>query len=929
MADGKVIIDTSVDSKGAVSDINGMESKVKAPLKRIAALMTVAFSIKAITSFAKEAEKLYETQLTQETKLATIMKQRMGANGKQIQQVKDLASEQQQLGVIGDEVQLAGAQQIATFLNEKKSLESLIPAMNNLIAQQYGYNATAESAKNIGNLFGKVMQGQTTALKRVGITFTEAEEKVLKYGNEQQRAAMLSQVITNNVGNMNSALANTPFGQQQQLSNTIGDIKENFGQAFINIKTLFLPALNVLAGIANKASLAFISLSKALASTFGIDLSNNQALASGVQQQSEGADALADGMNDVANSTKKANKQAKAGVRAFDNLVNIQTNKDESSSEKVSSTSGSAKKSSSTVSNVQPLDNTANMVDSIKLKLKELKNSIDNLFGSSKLTTSAKQLASSVIFSLSRIGTSTISIGKSIGMNIFNGAKSYFDQNKDFISDNLSKTFGNISGISINFANLSESIADILVVLRGPEATSITESFIEIFANSKIGVITLLSSIAKDISDLFTKPIVDNTGKIKTAFKGLLTFVEPIMKTLSDAVTNTWTKINDIYDTYISPAFDNFTQAVSDTLGAFLDMWNTYLAPILSEIATEFSSLWSEYIQPVVDNVITFIGKVVDMVSALWSNVLLPFVQWVISNAGPYIAGAIKGIWDILKGFVKNVAQVAKSVIDVFSSIVTFLTDIFKGDWNKAWEDIKGIVKSVVDLIGSIISGFVDSISGVAKGIGDAFDGAWQSIKLAFDLDKVGKFFSDIWSGIKGAFSNVAKWFEDTFSAAWKSVKDVFSTGGEVFLGIKDGIIKGLGNVINKLISGINSVIKVPFDALNKALRTIKDVDILGVKPFDWVEEIAIPKIPSIKLATGAVLPPNKPFLATVGDQKHGTNVEAPLDTIVQAMNIALAKNGNNSGGDIVINIDGNEVFRVVQNKANEFTKRTGLEAFA
>ena len=91
MADGKVVIDTSVDSKGAVNDINGMESKVKVPLKRIASLIAVAFSAKAIADFAKEAESLYETQLTQEVKLATIMKQRMGSTDKQIQQVKDLA----------------------------------------------------------------------------------------------------------------------------------------------------------------------------------------------------------------------------------------------------------------------------------------------------------------------------------------------------------------------------------------------------------------------------------------------------------------------------------------------------------------------------------------------------------------------------------------------------------------------------------------------------------------------------------------------------------------------------------------------------------------------------------------------------------------------------------------------------------------------
>lgn len=171
----------------------------------------------------------YAVQEIAETKLATVMQQRMGASDAEIQSIKDLASAQQEIGVIGDEVQLSGAQQVATFLKEKASLESLIPAMNNLLAQQKGLNATTGDAVQIGNLMGKAMMGQVDALKRVGITFTEAEANVMKYGTEQERAAMLAQIITNNVGEMNAELAQTESGKQQQLANTIGDVKEQIG----------------------------------------------------------------------------------------------------------------------------------------------------------------------------------------------------------------------------------------------------------------------------------------------------------------------------------------------------------------------------------------------------------------------------------------------------------------------------------------------------------------------------------------------------------------------------------------------------------------------------------------------------------------------------------------------------------------------------
>ena len=181
----------------------------------------------------KDLADAYAVQEMAETKLSTIMRQRMGATDKEIQSIKELASAQQEIGVIGDEVQLSGAQQIATFLNEKASLETLFPAMNNLLAQQKGLNATTQDAVTVGNLMGKVMQGQTSALTRVGITFTKAEEAVLKYGTEQERAAMLAQVITNNVGEMNAQLAQTESGKQQQLVNTLGDMKEELG-AMVN-----------------------------------------------------------------------------------------------------------------------------------------------------------------------------------------------------------------------------------------------------------------------------------------------------------------------------------------------------------------------------------------------------------------------------------------------------------------------------------------------------------------------------------------------------------------------------------------------------------------------------------------------------------------------------------------------------------------------
>ena len=199
-------------------------------------IQNVIGGLQQLSGVLREYSAANAVQVEVETKLATVMRQRMEASEADIDAIKQLASAQQELGVIGDEVQLAGAQQIATFLSQRSSLEALIPAMNDLLAQQKGLKTTGEDAVTVANLMGKAMQGQASALRRVGITFTAAQEQVLKYGNESQRAAMLAEVITDNVGHMNAELAKTDAGKAQQMANAIGDIKEVVGSWFESIE---------------------------------------------------------------------------------------------------------------------------------------------------------------------------------------------------------------------------------------------------------------------------------------------------------------------------------------------------------------------------------------------------------------------------------------------------------------------------------------------------------------------------------------------------------------------------------------------------------------------------------------------------------------------------------------------------------------------
>lgn len=234
-------------------------------------------SISELQGILNDLTEAYQVQLIAETQLDTIMRQRMGSTNAEIQSVKELCAAQQELGVIGDEVQLSGAQQMATFLKQKESLDTLIPAMNNLVAQQNGLNATTQDAVSIGNMMGKAMQGQTEVLQRVGITFDETQKQVLQYGTETERAAMLAEVITANVGNMNTELAKTDAGKQKQLENTLGDIKEQLGsmvQGAMPFVTITAQTMLCVAGCVK-----LITSLKALSAAFSLTAIKGLALA--------------------------------------------------------------------------------------------------------------------------------------------------------------------------------------------------------------------------------------------------------------------------------------------------------------------------------------------------------------------------------------------------------------------------------------------------------------------------------------------------------------------------------------------------------------------------------------------------------------------------------------------------------------------------
>ena len=610
---------------GVQSQANNAGSKISNSFSKIAKVVGTAFSVAMITRFSKECVSAANIQTEAETKLTTVMRQRMSASNKAISSVKNYASALQETGVVGDEVQLAGAQQLSTFLKTDDALKKLMPAMNNLAVQQNGVNVTSESMVNIGNLMGKVMQGQTSALTRVGITFSDAQAQVLKYGNEEQRAAMLSQVITDNVGNMNKALANTPAGRIQQLKNSFGDMQETLGRGLNNV---FSPMLGFLTKIVTKLSQVASGFENLTKKIFGD--SNSEQSSAGMNNLSTGADdatASVDNNTKAINNNAKAKKKAERSLANFDKL-NVLT---KTSTSTTTSSNPSTSNSSNLPKNINN-NNTANKaIDRVLNKWKSVINSIKNTLG--------------------KIKSALIAIGKS-WVNVWkNGTGEKILSN---IRKLLKHCIDNIGFIADAFTKAWE---------KGNLGNQVVQSILDRF-NS---LIELIDVIAKDFGEVWNEGV---GVRIWTNILKTIRNCNNAVTTLREKVIKAWNKNN-----LGKKIWKDILGIVEDITGWLADMSQIHLDWLESlDLYPVMSSV--EGLTRAFRKLLKAVGE---KLKGAYKGVLLPFAKWTIEKAVPKLVDALGEALEFVSSVVSKIPKslllgVASGITAIGSAVLMFKT---------------------------------------------------------------------------------------------------------------------------------------------------------------------------------------------------------------------------------------------------------------
>ena len=278
-----------------------------------------------------------------------------------------------------------------------------------------------------------------------------------------------------------------------------------------------------------------------------------------------------------------------------------------------------------------------------------------------------------------------------------------------------------------------------------------------------------------------------------------------------------------------------------------------------------------------------------------WAKEVLMLFGIALAAVGAVILGAPALVAGVIAGIVAAVATMAVVIHEHWEEIKQWFLDLWAG---------------IQEVAGTIAEWFN---SNVIQPVAGFFKGLWEGIQQAA---------SSVWEAVKGVWSAASEWFSQHVT---QPLAAAFDAAGSAVKGAVNGLLSNVEGMINAIIKGVNWLIS----QMNKISFDVPDwVPGIGGNSFG----INIPSISEVKLprlARGAVIPPNREFLAVLGDQRSGTNIEAPVSEIEAAVARALQRVGAAGGNralTVILQVDRRELGRVVYELNREETQRVGVQ---
>lgn len=734
-----------------------------------------------------------------------------------------------------------------------------------------------------------------------------------------------------------------------------------------SLATAFAPILSVVAPILSKF-IDMLSTAASYVSMFFSFLSGKSTYTKAIAVQKDYAGSLKDtasGAKDAADGTKEAAEAAEEYLSPLDDINKMDKQDSGSGSGGSGGGGGGAGGGSGPLFEEVPIDNKfASLLDSVLDKLKQIRDifmdgfwdglgdykpvleelkkdlksigeHIKDIFTDKNVQEAVKRFATLFIYNMGKTVGSFVSIGLTIAANVVGGIESYLEENTDRIKKWLVRMFDLGSEISIIVGNLSATIAEIFQQTFGSQtAQNITGNIIGIFTTAFGEIILLATSFAKDVMDAIATPIIENKDKIIEAINNTLKPIEEITQSIEDFVQKLADKLTELYDEHIGPFINDVGSGLSEIGGTLLDTYNQYIAPILDQWAQKFDEVLNGPVGDAIDHIIDEIGRLIDGLNWLWNNVLIPLIQWLIENVIPVLAPIVAWIGDTLLSIVASVTGMADSVLKQLDGIIQFLTGVFTGDWAKALSGILLYVEGFKQNI-NIIFNFIKNqiLDPLSKWLDGVFKVDWVK-----DFGVIGDYMNawlaniqNIVAAVKQAFSGIVDFVNGVLSGdwqqAWDGIKNIFGGAWNGMLAIIKSPINGIIGLMNGLLRAAQIMQNGVANALNKMNISVPSwvTSLTGVSSIGFhISKWSAPHIPY--LAQGAVIPPNKEFMAVLGDQKSGNNIEAPESLIRK---IVREETGNSSRKiEVPVYLNRRQIAKAVLEEGKNMRTQTGRNPF-
>lgn len=599
--------------------------------------------------------------------------------------------------------------------------------------------------------------------------------------------------------------------------------------------------------------------------------------------------------------------------------------------------------------------------DGIKKDLGSIWKSLKDIFADPEVTKAANNFLDSYAYAIGQVAGSFARIGLTIAQNIIGGIEKFLKQNVQRIKNYLIDMFNIGAEIAQIGGNLATAFADVFSVFGGETAQQITADLIGIFAEIGMVLTETAAKLGRDILNMIAQPFIDNKDILKSAIEGSLGVIETVTSGVLTVVQNLSDAISRLYDEHVKPFFDSIADGLSNIFGTLITGYNTYILPVLQGLAEQFKGLLEGPLGDAILKIEAFLGKLIDSLKLLWESVLVPLINWIIANLLPVVAKIIDVVGTTAIKVLESLIKIVGDVADTLSGIIDFLVGVFTGDWELAWQGIKEIADGAWSFIKDVVSGAWGIIKTVTKGalniIKTVISAAWNAIKTATSTvwNAIKKTLSGLWSALKTTANTVFDAIKTKVTGVWDKIKDKTSRTWEsvtTFVSTKveaiktaitdkfnaardavklafEGIVDFIKRPINQAISIVNNAVGM----INNAIGGIESAFSFGPwnvpTPFGTKTigfHATFPRVGTIPyLASGAVIPPRSEFLAVLGDQKKGNNLEAPESLLRQIVREESGK-GQREGNtyNVTVNASGRKLLDIIIDEAELRRRRNG-----